>query len=291
MLLGSLAFATMGVLARALKEVVVWQVSAVARTTLVLVFAGTLALAAGVRLVLWRPTTLWVRSLAGSLSLVGTFYCFTHLPLAEVYTLTNMFPIWVALLSWPLLGEPAPASVWVAVVSGVVGVALVQQPYLLQGNWATLIALASSVSTAIAMIGLHRLKGVDTRAVVVHFSAVGALFSVACLFLFEQETRPLEPAGLTLLGLLGIGVMATAGQLLLTRAFATAPPTKISVVGLTQIVFAMLFEVVLWQRTFEPQTLAGMALIVAPTAWLMTHRAPGVKDSALDEISRMCDET
>ena len=70
-----------------------------------LTFALLLARAAGVRLVLWRPRTLWIRSLAGSFSMVCTFYALTRLPVAQVLTVTQMFPIWVALLSWPLAGE------------------------------------------------------------------------------------------------------------------------------------------------------------------------------------------
>ena len=48
---------------------------------------------------------------------------------------------------------------------------------------------------------------------------------------------------------------------------------KVAVVGLTQIVFAMAFDVLLWQRSFDPATLLGMGLVMAPTAWMMAYRA------------------
>jgi hypothetical protein len=41
-------------------------------------------------------------SIAGSISLVCGFYAMTHYPVSEVLTLTNMFPLWVAVLSLPL---------------------------------------------------------------------------------------------------------------------------------------------------------------------------------------------
>src|SRR5207302_2598542 len=108
----------------------------------------------------------------------------------DVLTLTNTFPIWVALFSWPLLGEPPSARVWFAVVSGVAGVVLIQQPHFAEGNFASLVALASSISTSFAMIGLHRLHMIDVRAIVVHFSAVGVLFCLASLLLFERTATP-----------------------------------------------------------------------------------------------------
>ena len=72
-------------------------------------FAATLAVGGGARLVFFRPARLWMRSLAGSISLFCGFYAMTHYPVSEVLTLTNMFPLWLAVLSWPLLGQsPLP---------------------------------------------------------------------------------------------------------------------------------------------------------------------------------------
>jgi drug/metabolite transporter (DMT)-like permease len=274
MLLGSLAFALMSTLAHELGSSCDWQVIALTRAGLAFGFAALLALAAGARVLVWRPATLWIRSLAGSVSLVCTFYALTRLPVSDVLTLTNMFPIWVGLLSWPLLGERPSARVWVAAVSGVVGVALIQRPHFAEGNFASILALTSSFFTAVAMIGLHRLHQIDFRSVVVHFSGVSALFCAGALLFFERPVG--REAGLTMesvIMLLGVGVAATVGQLSLTKAFALGAPAKVSVVALTQIVFVMLFELVVSQRSFNPTTLLGMSLVVAPTAWLMAYHA------------------
>jgi drug/metabolite transporter (DMT)-like permease len=273
MLLGSMAFAAMGTLAHALGPFCDWPLIALVRSSLVLLFAAILARSAGVRLVFWGPRTLWMRSLAGSVSLIGTFFALTRLPVSNVLTLTNTFPIWVALLSWPLLGEPPSGRVWLAVGSGVAGVALIQQPHFAEGNFASLVALASSLSTAIAMIGLHRVQKIDVRAIVVHFSGVASLFCLASLFLVEgTATSGVMLDKRLVLMLLGVGLTATVGQLFLTKAFASGPPARVSVVGLTQIVFALGLEMVIWPHSLTPATLLGMALVLAPTAWLMVHR-------------------
>jgi drug/metabolite transporter (DMT)-like permease len=126
MLCGSFAFAWMSSLTHLLHDACDWRLVALARSTLALAFAAALAWAAGARLVLWRPGTLWVRSVAGSVSLVCTFYALGRLPPHVVLTLTNTFPIWVAVFSWPLLGERPTAAVWLAALTGVAGVALIQ---------------------------------------------------------------------------------------------------------------------------------------------------------------------
>jgi drug/metabolite transporter (DMT)-like permease len=45
----------------------------------------------------------------------------------------------------------------------------------------------------------------------------------------------------------------------------------VSVLGLTQVVFAMAFDVLFWHRSFDPITLAGIVLVLAPSAWVMSQ--------------------
>jgi drug/metabolite transporter (DMT)-like permease len=283
MLSGCLAFSAMATMAHALRIDHDWQVVAGARTGLAMIFAAILAGRHAFRWEVWTNATLWVRSIAGSVSLVGTFYAYSRVPVSDVLTLTNLFPVWVAFLSWPLLKERPSPGVWISVVVSIVGVVLIQQPHFAEENFATLTALASSFFTAVAMIGLHRLAHVDARAIVVHFSAVALATCVLCWFLFESDIRHLTHLdSRTLLLLLAIGVAATIGQLFLTKAFAAGPPARVSVVGLSQIVFAMILEVIFFQREYEPITLAGMVLVMAPAAWLMTHRGDRTVGAAAD---------
>jgi len=70
-------------------------------------------------------------------------------------------------------------------------------------------------------------------------------------------------------GLLGVGITATIGQLFLTKAFAEGDPSKVSVVGLSQIVFAVLLEESLGKQAIDATTLLGMGLVLVPAGWLM----------------------
>ncbi|MCU0877371.1 MAG: DMT family transporter [Pirellulaceae bacterium] len=267
MLLGASSFAGMALLTAGLRDKCDWQWIAIFRTGLAMLLAAALARGGGAKLVFFRPAKLWMRSLAGSISLLCGFYAMTHYPVSEVLTLTNMFPLWVALLSWPLLGESPPLDVWPAVVVGLVGVSLIQQPA--SGSlWAVGVALLSSLTSAVALIGLHQVKEIDPRAIVVHFSAVALAFCVGALFLLPgQHGLATDPQ--TLASLVGVGVFATVGQLFLTKAFAAGPPARVSVVGLAQVGITMILEMVLWHRTFSALTLVGIALVVSPTIWTL----------------------
>jgi drug/metabolite transporter (DMT)-like permease len=274
MLLGSFSFAVMAMMSHQLGSLCDWRITALARSGLAFAFAAALAPAVGSRLVFRRPCILWVRSLAGSVSLVCAFYAQSLMRPPELLTITSTFPLWVALLSWPLLRERPSAVVWLSAVTGVAGVFLVYDPHLEGGALAAALAFLASFCTAIAMLGLHRLQDLDTLAIVVHFSGVAFAFCVALVFLGPNGppvwSRAAAPEAF--LRLLGVGVTATIGQFFLTRAFAGGPPAKVSVVGLTQIVFAIGLDVLASDRSFTPTALLGMVLVMAPTAWVMAGR-------------------
>src|SRR5262249_38962379 len=129
MLCGSFSFTMMAELAHVLTRLCDWQTVAVFRAGLVAVFAVILARTVGAKLVFW-PWRLWVRSVAGSCSMVCTFFAFGQLPAADVVTLTNTFPIWVTVLSWPLYGHLPGVKMLIAILVGVTGVVLVEQPHV-----------------------------------------------------------------------------------------------------------------------------------------------------------------
>ena len=304
MLLGAASFSVMSFLTHRLSSTYSWQTIAVVRTAVALVLTVALARAAGAQLVFWRPGTLWIRSFAGSVALLANFYSMTHYPISEVLALSNMFPLWVAVLSWPVLGEKPRLDVWLAAACGVAGVYFLQ----LQAGAApqvshvagtivnevprivpVITAVVASLASAVALLGLHRLHQVDARAVVAHFSGVSMFFSLiawAALPGLSTGKGMALDAGLALLML---GIAGTAGQLFLTKAFASGPPAQVSVVGLTQIGFAMLLESTFEQREFASTTLFGLALVIAPTAWVMTRRRGGPEQAEAEVTEPLSD--
>lgn len=274
MLISAFAFACMSEFTGALSgSGCHWMITALARTSLALVFTSVLAAVQGTPLVLRGPRTLWVRSLAGSVSLLCSFYALNHLPPSDAIAITNMFPIWVAVLSWPLLKERPGAAVWAAVACSVVGSTLMNRPTSAEANLGVWVAVVSSFLSAIVVIGLNLLHHVHPQAIVVHFSAVATLFTLAAMPRAGVTSSDFMHLSSQSLGLLvGLGLSATVGQIFLTKAFAAGPASKVSVVALTQVVFCALFEFGILHRTFQPATIIGMALVVGPTAWMMLRR-------------------
>ena len=100
------------------------------------------------------------------------------------------------------------------------------------------------------------------------------MFAGAALWLLDGRVpdKPLPPTSASWLLLLGVGTSATIGQFCLTKAFTMGVPSRVAVVGLTQVGFALLFEVLFERRHYGTSSVLGMLLVLAPTAWLLVRR-------------------
>jgi drug/metabolite transporter (DMT)-like permease len=296
MICGSFFSALMGQITHLLRDDVDWRIIALIRCGLALVFSVGLAKSSGAKLVFRGSVALWVRGCASSISLLCSFYALTRLAPSEVMTLTNTLPIWVAFLSWPVLRCRPTLSVWLAAVCGVLGVVLIQSRHFESGpnsataSWAIALSLTAAFTSAIAMLGLHRVKDIHPWAIVVHYSGVATLFVLGTWAVGAlPDLSPLNH-GQNLLMLLGVGVTATLGQLCVTRAFTLGQPDRVSVAGLSQVVFALGLGLIFEVSDVTRVTLAGIALILAPTAWVMAggRGRPAVSSTSLPtrDVSR-----
>ena len=280
-LISGVAFSWMVVFARLAHAGCPWQFVAVLRSAIPLVLIALWAWWDGAKFVVLGTPVLWLRSLSGSCSLVGTFYALAHMPITDIYTISNIFPIWVALLSWPMLGRIPSGMVWLSIFSSVLGVALIQGPEFRGGDYTGLVVVAVSIFTAVAMMGLNRLRHLDPRAVVVHFSATALTFSLLSCFVFEMKPAQEAFAWVHLAEMIGVGVAASVGQYFLTKAFTSGDPARVSVASLSQFVMVLALDVFVLQNPLDWHKLWGIPLILGPTVWLMMGR---VKTSAIATV-------
>src|SRR5262249_40800887 len=149
----------------------------------------------------------------------------------DTLTLMNTSPIWVTLLLWLIFGQRPTMGVLFAVSASVAGIALIQQPHFQNGKFACLMALCGAFCTSIAMLGLNRLKFLDPRAIVVHFSGVASVATVLFLLLSNRKDYSAQLSDkLVLFLLLMVGAAGVAGQIGMTQAFAKGNASRISVV-------------------------------------------------------------
>ena len=99
-----------------------------------------------------------IRSVVGSISLIGYFFAMANLPLATAQTLNYTSPLFLAIATVVVLGERFSPWLIAAIALGFVGVALLLQPTMQGGKEAAaLIGLFSGVFSAWAYLSVRTL--------------------------------------------------------------------------------------------------------------------------------------
>ncbi|XZE22342.1 DMT family transporter [Pirellulaceae bacterium SH449] len=281
MLVGSIFFAMMALLTESLKEQYSFPWISAIRSGVATCLAFTLAFGAGTKLVFFKPMTLWIRSLSGWISMMFCFYAMTHYDVEIVLALTNSYPIWVAILSWPILGTVPSRKSWVALIVSCVGMGLIYYgsydekdivSTFSNPRYAIPAAILASIMSAVALTNLHKLKEIDARAIVTHFSAVATIGSLLVWLSIPFPADLVSADEWSIARLIGVGIAATGGQLCLTKAFSTGTPTNVSIVGLSQVVVAALFKWMLEREVPSLLTALGMLVVMIATVWVMLSK-------------------
>ena len=265
MLGASLLFATMGVcvkLASALYpagEIVFYR----GLVGMLLAYAVTRAQRASLRTTV--PAMHFWRSLCGVIALGLWFYAIGGLPLATAVTLNYMSSVWMALF---LLGAAVlvgsaqvDGRLVAAVLVGFGGVALVLRPTIAQEQlWHGLAGLLSGMLAALAYLQVTALgrRGEPEARIVFYFACGGVLAGAASMLWTGFSAHSWRGVAL----LLAVGLLATAAQLMITRAYAIGAPLSNAGLQYSGIVFAALYGVLLFGESLSWMALLGMGLIV-----------------------------
>jgi drug/metabolite transporter (DMT)-like permease len=134
--------------------------------------------------------------------------------------------------------------------------------------------------SAVALTNLYKLKEIDARAIVTHFSAVATLGSLLVWLAIPFPAGLVSTDEWSIARLIGVGVAATGGQLCLTKAFSTGTPTNVSIVGLSQVAVAALFKWLLEHEVPGVLTALGMLVVMVATVWIMLSKPRMKADSA-----------
>ncbi len=271
MIAATFLFATMGVCVKLASEFYDAGEIVMYRGAIGALLLAGLTLVRGSSLRTQVPAMHFWRSLSGVIALSLWFYAIGKLPLATAMTLNYMSSVWMALFligGAVMLGSARiDGRLVAAVLLGFVGVALVLRPTLDQQQlWHGLAGLLSGMLAALAYLQVTALgrAGEPEDRIVFYFSLGGALAGAlstgvqSLLGLGGPHQHSLKGAGL----LLAVGLLATAAQLLMTRAYGQGKTLAIACLQYLGIVFSFIYGALLFRDPITPWALGGMLLII-----------------------------
>ena len=224
-----------------------------------------LARSRGVPLATSVPSAHFWRSLSGVVAMLMWFYALGKLPLATAMTLNYMSSVWMALFligGAAMLGAARVDGRLVAtVLVGFAGVALILRPTIEHDQlWHGLVGLISGMISATAYLQVTALAraGEPEMRIVFYFSLGGVAFGLLTTLWSGIHAHTLQGAAL----LVAVGLLATASQLMMTRAYSTGRTLVNASLQYLGIAFSFGYGVLLFSDRVTWMALAGMLLIV-----------------------------
>lgn len=208
-------------------------------------------------------TSVWhwhlMRGLVGVSAMYCYFWALGHMPLTEAFLVKLSSPFFMPLIGLLWLGERAGKYSILAVFVGFAGVACILRPDDSAFTFIALIALLGAFLAALAKVTIRRMSATESsQTIVFYFGVIAAVVSLPGAALTWQPVE-YELWGWILL----LGLVATLGQLALTKAYRIAPTGKVGVYAYSAVLYGALMGWIIWAEIPAWTTWAGAALIVS----------------------------
>ena len=186
-------------------------------------------------------------------------YGFTLLGLVESHAVFACYPLLVAALSGPILGEKVGWRRWTAIAIGFVGVLIILQPGFGVFDPLAVIPLISAVMFAVYGL-LTRYAGRRDRTATSFFwtGVTGAVFMTAIGVWYWEPMTQTDYAWMVLLCLTG-----ASGHWLLIRCYEAAEASAVQPFAYFQLVFASAIGMIVFGEVLRTNVAIGAAIIVA----------------------------
>lgn len=219
-----------------------------------------------------RPWAHLFRGIIGTVGIVLGAWALSMMPLSETTILLFTSPLFVVLLSYPVLGERVGKYRLGAVAVGFIGVLITINPTAsaaqslpLLGVMAGLLWGFSSGCVDICLRWMGRTE--NSMATVFYFVLFGSLTTGLHL---PFATMP--PQGFSIeiiLIIFGLGLSGLLSLLAKTQSFKMGEATMIAPIMYTMIIWTMLFDYIFWGKAPTINVIAGATLIIASNIFII----------------------
>ena len=206
------------------------------------------------------------------------FYTAAHgLTVADLSLLGRIQPVLIALAAPLVLRERVAPQVWLLLAAGLMGATVLLGPQLAIGNVHGLWAMGAVAASTVAHLSLRVLGRTDRTATVVLWFQLGGTLLALLAVAVTTGGLPRLPSAELLPWLAGVAITGTAGQLLMTRAYALDRAAIVSAASHTSPLWAVLADELLFGVLPAVPTLAGGAILVGAALALVvlpSERSP-----------------
>ena len=267
MMLASACFATMAAMIKTIGPEIPLPQLVFLRCILSVPLLILFIMSQGRPLLVKAKKVLVLRTMFGMTAMHGFFYALTHMALADCVFIGRAQPLLLALFAPYILKEKTPPVAWIAILTGLFGVAFIMQPGG-QWNWAAFVALGSAAASAGAHLLVRRLNRTDYPMVIVfNFTLLTAIFTG-----LWSIPNFVALQGREWLLILGVALFASLGQILMTSAYRLDRAPAVGAASYSSVILSVVYGYFFWGEVPSPAAWFGGGLIVAGGIILVVSR-------------------
>ncbi len=183
---------------------------------------------------------------------------FTYLGLVESQAVFACYPLLIAALSGPVLGEHVGWRRWAAICVGFIGILIILQPDA--GAFSPFAAIPMLAAFMFALYGLLTRYAARKDSAETSFfwtGTVGAVFMTAIGVWYWEPMQPTDWALMSLLCVTG-----ATGHFLLIKCYEVAEASAVQPFAYLQLPFAASVGVIAFDEVVRPNVVLGASLIV-----------------------------
>ena len=219
-----------------------------------------------------QPYIQFSRGVILSLNNCLVVYTFTLLGLVETHAIIACYPLIVAGLSVPFLGERFGWRRWMAIFTGFIGVIIILRPNTNVITEGSIFAIVGAIMFAVYLILTRYVSRSDTAITSFFWTGIGGTVTMSLISLFIWDDILKEDY----LWLLIMCVLSAGSHFMMVKTLQVAEASVVQPFSYLQLVFGSVIGVTIFSESIDLMIIVG-ALVVIGSGLFTTWREYKIK--------------
>ena len=219
-----------------------------------------------------QPYIQFSRGVILSLNNCLVVYTFTLLGLVETHAIIACYPLIVAGLSVPFLGERFGWRRWMAIFTGFIGIIIILRPNTNVISEGSIFAIIGAIMFAVYLILTRYVSRSDTAITSFFWTGIGGTVTMSLISLFIWDNILKEDY----LWLLLMCVLSAGSHFMMVKTLQVAEASVVQPFSYLQLVFGSIIGVTIFSESIDLMIIVG-ALVVIGSGLFTTWREYKIK--------------
>jgi drug/metabolite transporter (DMT)-like permease len=219
-----------------------------------------------------------LRGIVGVTSMALFFMSTKYLSIGTAVSIRYLAPIFAGIFAVIFMKEKIWPLQWLFFLMAFLGVLILKGLDLQIDTYGLMLALLASITSGLVYIIINKIGKSEHPVVVVNYFMIIATLVGGVLSIKNW----VNPIGVEWILLLSLGVFGYVGQVFMTKAFQTGKASIIAPVKYVEVIFTVLFGLLLFNEIYSFWSALGITMIIGSLILNVIHKSH--KDSKLNKI-------